>query len=822
MPSFEDASVYCKGGVVERELQAVFIAFLLLFALGSATHAFCQQGIITTVAGGGSNGASARLADIGNTTTVAVDASGNIFFGSLNLHQVFKLDFRGGITLVAGTGTAGFSGDDGPATEAAMSDPMGIAVDHQGNLFISDTFNGRVRRVDALTGIITTVAGNGKSGFTGDDGPAMDASLGGPEGLALDAQGNLFIWDGRLRRVDALTGIITTVAGNGQNGFSGDGGPATSASFGPTHGVAVDARGDVFLSDLINDRIRRVDAATGIITTVAGNGVEGYGGDGGPATSASLNWPYGVALDDKGNLFIGDEHNNRVRRIDAATGIITTVAGNGQSAFSGDGGLATSASLRPAGVAVDRDGDLFIADAANNRILRVDGKSGILATLAGGGDGGDHGPATDGILVAPTGIATDQYGNVFIAEPDGKRVRRVEAATGVITTVAGNGTEGLSGDGGPATRASLTQPGVLALDAQGDLFIADSFVGRVRRIDAETGIITNVAGGGRGGDGDLAINARLNPPKGVAVDAQGNLFIADAIANRVRRVAADTGIITTVAGGGGGDRKHTGDGGPATSAFLVRPWRLAVDSRGDLFIADVWGGSVRRVDRATGTITTVSKDLYSPDDVAVDAQGNVFIAEGWNKGVAPSKCNRILRVDAVTGTAATVAGDGNYGFGGDGGPATSASLGSPQGIAVDARGRLLIADTANNRVRAIELPPFAALSPTALSFASQLMGKMSAAQTVTVTNTGLVPLIVSGISIDGTNADDYAQTNSCRSPLKPGANCAINVTFTPTEAGMRTATLAIADNGFGSPPSVVLSGTGAAGTASVNVGSSLR
>jgi hypothetical protein len=243
-----------------------------------------------------------------------------------------------------------------------------------------------------------------------------------------------------------------------------------------------------------------------------------------------------------------------------------------------------------------------------------------------------------------------------------------------------------------------------------------------------------------------------------------------------------------------------------------------VDSHGDLFIADYGVGCIRRVDRATGTITTVRKDLYSPQDVAVDALGNVYIAQGSG----PSTINRILRVDVVTGTATAVAGDGSYGFGGDGGPAASASLGSPQGIALDERGRLLIADTGNNRVRAVELPPFAALSPAALSFSSQLMGKTSAAQTVTVTNTGLVPLIISSISIGGTNADDYAQTSNCVNSLKPGENCVIKVTFSPTEAGMRTATLAISDNGLGGSHSLALSGTGAMGTASVNAGSSSR
>jgi sugar lactone lactonase YvrE len=225
--------------------------------------------------------------------------------------------------------------------------------------------------VDASTGIITTVAGNGIPGYSGDGGPATSASLSGPSGVVVDATGNLLIADSsnyRIRRVDASTGIITTVAGNGIRGFSGDGGPATSASLSPI-GVAVDATGNLFIADTGNHRIRRVDESTGIITTVAGNGIRGFSGDGGPATSASLNYPTGVAVDGSGNLFIADAANNRIRWVDASTGIITTVAGNGMPDYSGDGGPATSASLNgPSGVVVDAAGNLFIADNDNKRI----------------------------------------------------------------------------------------------------------------------------------------------------------------------------------------------------------------------------------------------------------------------------------------------------------------------------------------------------------------------------------------------------------------------------------------------------------------------
>ena len=478
---------------------------------------------------------------------------------------------RGGvgvITTVAGLVPQGPQGDGGPATAARLDFPVGVALDGAGNLFIADASNGRVRRVDTVTGIITTVAGTGEQGFGGDGGPATAAQLAGPVGVALDGAGNLFIADSdnsRVRRVDAATGVITTVAGGGEGGFRGDGGPATAARLWSPSGVTLDGAGNLFIADWSNHRVRRVDAASGVITTVAGTGADGSqvsDGDGGPATAALLAFPESVALDGAGNLFIADTRNHRVRRVDAATGVITAVAGTIGAGFGGDGGPATAALLAfPRGVALDGAGNLFIADSSNDRVRRVDAASGVITTVAGTGkDGsqvsdGDGGPATAALLASPESVALDGAGNLFIADLGNSRVRRVDAATGVITTVAGAGAAGFGGDGGPATAALLAFPNGVALDGAGNLFIADSSNDRVRRVDAATGVITTVAGTGVegfSGDGGPATAARLWGPRGVALDEAGDLFIADADNNRVRRVAGVAVPVTNWPGIGPG------------------------------------------------------------------------------------------------------------------------------------------------------------------------------------------------------------------------------------------------------------------------------
>jgi uncharacterized protein (TIGR03437 family) len=600
------------------------------------------------------DGGLATSASLNSPGGVAVDASGNLFIADAANVRVRKVSAGGIITTVAGNGGPGFAGDGGLATSASLNSPSGLAVDASGNLYIADYGNNRIRKVSA-TGVITTFAGNGNKGFAGDGAAATSAALNGPRGVAVDVSGNLYIADSGNNRIREVSpsGIITTVAGNGFYTFSGDSGPATSASLAAPYSVAVDASGNLFITDSGNIRVRKM-SASGIITTVAGNGTAGFSGDGGPAPAASLGAPEGVAVDAGGNLFIAEFYNDRIRKVSAG-GIITTFAGNGNFGFSGDGGPATAASLNgPSGVFADALGNLYIADTSSDRIRKVT-PDGIITTIAGstspGGFAGDGGPATSARLNLPVGLAVDASGNIFIADDLNGLVRKVSPG-GIITTVAGNGIGGFSGDGGPATSASLENVFGVSVDASGNLFIADYYNNRIRKVST-SGVISTVAGsgtfgfgtGGFAGDGGPATSAMLKNPGGVVVDAAGNLFIADYGNNRIRKVSAG-GIITTVAGNG--TAGFSGDGGPATAARLNGPQSIAVDGSGNLFFAEYFNNRVRKVS-AGGIITTVAGSgnygsygdggpaiaaaLYIPQGVAVDSSGNLFIADSDNNRI---------------------------------------------------------------------------------------------------------------------------------------------------------------------------------------------
>jgi len=359
-------------------------------------------------------------------------------------------------------------------------------------------------------------------------------------------------WSGSLRywlvvpvSCTVQPGIICTVAGSGTPGFNGDGIPALNAQLTEPIGIAVDSLGNIYVADYMCARVRRVDAATGLITTVAGTGVFGYNGDGKAATLAQLNWPVAVAVDAPGNVYIADFNNHRVRRVAAGTGMITTVAGDGTAGYNGDGITATTAQINwPAGVLKDASGDLYISEYGGHRVRRVDVGTGLISTVAGDGTPGYNG---DGIMAAtarldePFGIALDVTGNLYIADSWNNRIRRVDSGTGLITTVAGDGSAGYNGDGIPATTARLNDPYGVALDGTGYLYIADSWNNRIRRVDPGTGMISTAAGGataGYNGDGILATTAWLNWATGVAVDGAGNFYIADASNYRIREVGA--------------------------------------------------------------------------------------------------------------------------------------------------------------------------------------------------------------------------------------------------------------------------------------------
>jgi uncharacterized protein (TIGR03437 family) len=379
---------------------------------------------------------------------------------------------------VAGTfSSPGYTGDFALATTAQLNYPWGVTVDTAGNVYIADSYNNVIRRVTASSGVITTVAGNGTQGYSGDNVSALSAELNFPTGVAVDAAGNLYIADYfnyRIRKVS--NGTITTVAGTGVTGYGGDNGQATSALLGGPEGVAVDSAGNLYIADALNYRVRKV--AGGVITTVAGNGTPGFSGDNGPATSAQLRAFYGVAVDSAGNLYIADTDNNRIREV--SKGTITTVAGNGvctaTSCYSGDNGPATSAQLHsPWGVAVDAAGNLYIADLFNNAIRKISNR--VVTTIAGGGGGFNGGGPSNGILVdAPNGVAVDSAGNIYVADTANQRILELFPPPTVTASTLPAGTVGtaylqtLSAGGGVApyhnwVLSSGSLPPGLTLDA---------------------------------------------------------------------------------------------------------------------------------------------------------------------------------------------------------------------------------------------------------------------------------------------------------------------------------------------------------------------
>ena len=683
--------------------------FLLPFLLSACCCNIATAQTITTIAGYGvGDGGIAVMAELYQPISVTLDTAGNVYFADPSQSTIRKINTAGIITTFAGTRVSGYNGDNIRDTFAQLNHPTGIKADVAGNIYIADYSNNRVRKINTA-GIITTIAGTGAAGFAGDGGQATAAKLVHPSDIALDTSGNIYIADQgnvRIRKINRA-GIITTYAGTGTTGFGGDGGQATLANMNFPAALALDDAGALYVVDNGNNAIRKIDT-THVITTIAGTGstTGGYAGDGGPATAAVLSNPSGVSVDAGGNVYISDNANDRIRVINRF-GVINTIAGTTAWGFSGDGGSATDARLHnPCGSAVDAAGNFYFADNANERVRKIN-TAGIISTIAGqSGTAGDGGPATSAGLSIPLRLAIDRSGNKYIVDYGNDRIKKIDLS-GNILTIAGNGTIAHTGDGGPADSASIFQPSAIATDSSGNIFFTEQYGNTVREINT-SGIITTVAGTGSfgfSGDGGAAVAATLENPAGLAFDRGGNLYIADLGNNRIRKIDA-SGTITTIAGTA--LAAHLGDGGPASAASLNGPMDVATDTAGNIYVADMNNNCIRKISGA-GIISTIAgtttagfandgqpatlAELNQPQGVAADSAGNIFIADYGNQ--------RVRRID-TNGVMATLGGDGISGYSGDGGPAYRAELYSPTGVTIGTGRVIYIADSYNNKIRKID------------------------------------------------------------------------------------------------------------------------
>ena len=842
-------------------------------------------------AGYSGDGAPATSAQLNLPLSIAFDAAGNLYISDTANNVIRKVNTQGIISTVAGNVMlgAGYSGDGGPATKAQLNYPAGLTFDSDGNIYVADQRNNVIRIINT-SGTITTFAGDGTGSYDGDGGPAVLAGLNQPLSVAIDASGNVYIADYAnqvIRRVDP-SGTITTIAGyrlGSTAAFSsnygpcyppdpgsedeGDGGPASWACLGGAFGLAFDQSGDLYFADAPNNSIRkitmpstssaifpptRVGSSSSLNITVT-NISPNTSGISIPAIALKTNTPefslssppsngcpltgsitlpisgsctltatftparaglrtVALSLQDQSNTFPFDTYSLQgvgvgpVGLLDSGT--IFAIAGNVKLGlgYSGIGGPATAAQLPlPGDVATDSHGNLYIY--TWNGVLEKVDPEGFIATVAGGAaqvcpaatdSVGDGCPATQAIINGGfAGIAIDGAGNVYISDAADQRVRKIDAATGIITTVAGNGYSanghgGYSGDGGPATGAELDFPAGLALDTKGDLYIAEMNNCDIRRVDTN-GVITTVAGTpqqcGYGGDGGPATAAKLGDPWSVKVDASGNLYIADA-ANFVVRKVDTGGTITTVAGTPG-ISGYAGDGGPATASLLTLPTGIALDLAGDLYISDTGSQVIRKVD-PSGVISTVVGGVEHLCSAALDSIGDGCLA-------TQAKFNTLLS-----------------GHVNDKGP---------NGITLDPNGDLFIADVGDSVVR--EVMPISVLEFGGLPVAD------TSSLTTYLFNTGNAPLHLASASpfvISGSNPSDFAASSgidhgcSANMTVAPGSFCTISVAFKPAAAGSREAELQVSTDATNSGSvAAVLSGKGtilsststAVGTSSTNL-----
>jgi sugar lactone lactonase YvrE len=803
---------------------------------------------------------------------VAADGAGNVYIADYANYVIRKVSASNTITTIAGiAGSCAYNGDGSPATSFELCHPTGIALDSTGaNLYIADTGNCRIRKLVLATGAISTYAGTGSCTYVADGVAATTAPVNQPNGVAVDGLNNVYIADTnnyRIRLVTKSTGLISTIAGDGTYGYSGDTGPATTAEI--THvydGIAVNSAGTtVTIGDYNNYRVRQFTVG-GNINTIAGTGTPGFFGDTGLATSAEFNGPYGVAVTSSGGVYVADNNNDRIRFFTVG-GDISTVAGNGGNKFPTlVSGVAPQGVVfnDPLAVLEDPSKNVFVSDYLDYMVRELVQSTDLVDFYAGDGVRGYTGsgtPATAAELDYPNGLARDSAGNVYIADTANCVIRKVDTSNPPnITTFAGTSVCGYSGDGGPAASAKLNQPAGVWVDSHNNVYIADTNNFIVRKVTAG-GTISTVAGtpGTQGylGDGDPATAAELRYPSAVSLDGAGNLYIADTNNCVIREVSAATGKIETVVGTG--TCGYTGDG-LAIENRLYYPNDVLADANGHLFIVDTYNHIVRWVD-PSGNMTTFAgtpqtaglsgdggdatlAELYYPAGVSRDGAGNFLVADEDNlriRGVSAFAALGVSSTDLSFGlitvgatsapqtvtlsalgplTIGNISTTGAFSEADDCG--TSLANGTTCTVYVffkptvggAATGSLTIADNGYfNSSTTITLEGTGtAISVTGgpLVFGSEAVKTTSAAKKITVTNKGATSITMGTIKLDET-ADFAISANTCPasgSPLAAAASCSVSVTFTPQTTGAKKGALIVNDSDQSSPQFAGMTGTG--------------
>jgi sugar lactone lactonase YvrE len=799
---------------------------------------------------------------------IYVDASGNLFFadqGNQVIREVPAIATTGmtpgDIYDVAGTaGQRGYAGDGGLAIHASLSFPAGTYVDSTGSIYIADSSSEATRLVTSGTGnyqteTISTFAGNGHISFAGGT-PATNAELNTPAGIYVDAVGNLLIADENNSLIRAVaapiasSGISTVLGLPEYNAFAGDGAPASGSIENASIGVFADPSGNIFFADTQNCVVRKISG--GNVVTVAGTdpgGVApatvpacGFSGAGGPATSATVGQVNGVAVDPKGNIFFSDSTNNIVWEVAKNTtstmtaGNIYIAVGTQQTtgSFGGEGGPATSAQLnKPTGLYFDIFGNLFIADTGNNLIREVPANNvaspsamnaGNIYTVAGNpsegaGFSGDGSSAVGAQLNAPFTMVVDHAGNIFIADSNNQVVREVTASNGHINTVGGTPTTaGFSGDGGPATSAQMNAPEGLALDAAGDLLVADSVNNRVRSITALASL------------GAVPIASFNQTSLTFLAQLVSTTSAAQTVTLTNNGGASMTGIAISITGANKSDFNQTNTC-PATltaGSFCTISVTFKPSANGPrtaaISIADSAMGSPQQVDLSgTGGTPTATLNFHS-----LTFTGQLVGTTSASQSFTVTNSGNV----GLSITSITIGGTDGGDFGEtDNCPKSPATLAAGAFCTVNVTFKptapgsrtasITLTDNAADSPQAVSLTgtaiaPIVSFNMPSLTFTNQQVGTTSAGQMITLTNTGLATLHISNVAITGTNAGDFSQTNSCGTTLAASLNCTITVTFSPSATGMRTAAVAVTDDAAGSPQVVTLTGTGAVAVVGFN------